>query len=264
MSCGNPCPAPNVRCADSVDEKDALSARYDEALISARARGTVQETKDFESQVPSSTVTTCMPDDVMQRIAKSDSEVYQCFYQQLHSGQRRPVDNEFDNFRESHDSKLFPYYKDHMVFGALSLGELGISYYGGFCCHLKEVAVQTRTSVFEENVFNFVKNHKLAADDPIPAGFRASWQERGKLAVSKLHSSIEKGMGKKEFIEVLLPACDTPGEEDFIEAHIYKGFNRGSIETVTSRKANGKAEKAVQSIIRKHLVSAGVSLKVVH
>ena len=61
----------------------------------------------------------------------------------------------------------------------------------------KKFAVQTRTSVFEENVFNFVKNHKLAADDPIPAGFRASWQERGKLAVSKTSQLHREGYGQK-------------------------------------------------------------------
>jgi len=157
----------------------------------------------------------------MIRLAGSDSEVYSTFYNLVQAGARIPKDERWDTYRGRVDEALFPHYKEHIRFAALSLDDKGLINYGKCFLVLRNDMIAHRATVFEENSMLFMEKHNIRLMAELPTGYRALWEDRGKLAVAKLSRSIDSNTMPNNFAEVLLKNGANSGEDEFIEVHIY-------------------------------------------
>src|SRR6266403_1638181 len=221
--CGQPGRFWNVLDADKPDERSALDRRYQAARTDAIARNCYGALQDFENALAGSVaVIARYPSDVL-RLASSTRQLYGTYYQLVEGGLRLPDGNEWDVLRELADTVLFPNYKEHMRFGALSLDGRGLPNYGECSIVLREEMIAERTSVFEENSALFVERHdiKISRKPNLPKGYRATWAERAKLGVAKLHGRIDSTTTPDKYSRILLSAGATSESDDFIEVHIF-------------------------------------------
>ncbi|MFY9619311.1 MAG: hypothetical protein WAQ99_05825 [Pyrinomonadaceae bacterium] len=273
-SCGNEIPQPspccphcgrpgifwNVREAEEADEVAGLDHRYQAARKDAVARKADLVLQDFENALSrSKAVITRNHNDVL-RLASSTRQLYATYYQLVESGVRLPDGDEWDVVRELADTLLFPHYKQHMRFGALSLDGRGLANYGDCSIILREEMIADRTSVFEENSALFVERHgiKISRHPNVPKGYRAAWTDRAKLGAAKLQSSIDSKTTPDKYSRILLKPGTTSEDDEFIEVHIFGPMTVLTMEQVvviapqTSRRAT--ISRAIKSKLAKHKV----------
>jgi hypothetical protein len=74
----------------------------------------------------------------------------------------------------------------------------------------------------------------------------AGWNDRHSLVLAKLADRLSPGQTESDWQAVLLCSDGKNREkDDFVEAHIYEGFDRNAIESMlpSSRKTLSKAER---------------------
>jgi len=167
------------------------------------------------------------------RLATSDRELYANFYGLIDAGTRLPNGGHWDSVRETVDSKFFPYFKEHIRFGALTLNGKGLANYGDCFILLRDDMVGHRSTVFEENTINFCEKKNIALLDGIPIGHTATWLRRGQLAATKLWSKLHGEMIPLDFQRVLMSPATTSADDDFIEVHIYGSISIRSVSSVS-------------------------------
>jgi len=243
---------PNVRAATTQEERSALAQRLKDAEVSIRARACEAEFVEFGRHLESSKAVVCRSVGIVARLVSSDNELYQSFYKAVQSGQRLPEDNAWDSHRGAVDATIFPHYADEIVFAALSLDGRGMEQYGEVSLVLRDDFIADRATVFEEDCFDFMRRHMVVVGDPIPHGYRASWTERHKLGMAKLHSRLSKDIGPQEFPQILLRQSNGKDNGDCIEVHIYGGLHRRAIEKVKATAPGTRADRVLlQSVARK-------------
>jgi hypothetical protein len=120
--------------------------------------------------------------------------------------------------------------------------------------------IADRASVFEENSALFIERHdiKISRKANLPKGHRATWVERAKLAVAKLHGRIDSATTPDKYSQILLKRGATSGDDDFIEVHIFGPMTVLTMERVIVivPKASKRATitKAIKSNLAKHNV----------
>lgn len=259
--CGRPSRYPNVQDADDAREVAELTRRYDEAAAHASARGVSAALADFERALGGSRAVIARPLEEVQRLAKSDDEIYATFYQLITGGVKSyPEDDEWARRRVHADSSLFENYKEHIRFAALTLGEAGLSSYGGCSMLLRTDMVAHRSSVFEENSTLFVERHLEDLFD-LPRGHRASWANRAMLCVAKLHREIDGGVPPDKYSEVLLKQGATTGDADFVEVHVYGPMTARTFEQVTVTATRRSLPRSIKKALEANLRKLSVTLK---
>jgi hypothetical protein len=184
---------------------EALTRRHQAATRDCSSRKCVLELAAFESTVANSDAVVCRSLSQVLALLSSENALYASFYQLVEMEARRPEDSQVDRARAVADSILFPHFKEHIRFAALSVDGIGVSGpYGQCSMVLKTSSIQERATVFERNSPDFCEQHGLGVDKPVPPGHRASWQHREKLAAAKLHRRIETGMQAEAFASLLL------------------------------------------------------------
>ncbi|TKJ37931.1 hypothetical protein CEE37_13280 [candidate division LCP-89 bacterium B3_LCP] len=250
---------PNVRAAQTKEERDALDIRIRDAYVSVDVRGCKRELDDFGTAIEDSKVVLALNIGVLSALVANDKLQYISFYYQRDSGARIPEDNEFDLGRESVDSLLFTHYHRKINFAALTIDNVGVEYYGDYHITLREETIRKRTSFFEENSLIFCLKHKVIAGTKFPNGYKATWETRSKLAQAKLSSKIEPGTTPSDYPGILIKQGQTGKDDEFIEAHIYGQLNRRTIEQVTTRsKSRRSADRVILKRVRKNLAEIGV------
>jgi hypothetical protein len=194
----------------------------------------------------------------VQHLTKGQQFSYASFGRQVRAGLRVPNDKHLDNIRVQFENALFPNYSEDIIFGSLSLNQRGLRGYGDYDMVLKDKMIAQRTSVFEENPYNFTRRHRLQMTDEIPCGYRATWEERGALGIAKLHGSLNPGMTEADFIEILQHDNGGTGDSDFIEAHIYGTLNIKAVEKVFASTPESREDKLLWRILCRDLNRAGV------
>lgn len=252
---------PNVRAAEIAVERAALAGRVQAAYDDADTRGCRDCLDRFRAAVGLSKAVVARSVGKISELMNADNELYATFYQLVDSKSRLPEDNEWDKGRESVDSLLFPHYHKEIRFAALSLNEQGVAGYGGMTLVLKDGAIRERATVFEKNTVVFCRERQVVAGTEAPAGFRASWKERGDLAVAKLHKSLDTATPDDRFSEILMPSS---GERtsDFIEVHIFGELHRRAIAKVTGKEPRERADRALLRSMRTKLAALGVPVEV--
>ena len=167
--CRTPAGFPNVKVASSTKEATALTARYDSAMVSARARGVTAELLAFEDAVATGS------EAVMNRSLgalstwiNGQSDLFLSFWHQVKYLGRHPTETEWDQNRQAAEAAINPYDYEELNFAALTLDGRGMIYYGPYSVIFKSLAIAHRASVFDSNPFDFCKTHHVVAGHLLP------------------------------------------------------------------------------------------------
>jgi hypothetical protein len=190
------------------------------------------------------------------------NDLFLSFHKQVHLLKRHPQENEWDPQREAAEAAINPYAFQEINFAALSLDGTGMTYYGEYAVTLSTYSIDERASVFEENPFNFNRNHHLTSGKPVPHGYRATWAQRDMLATAKLHSSIKPAMTADDFALVLMEDRRSESDCDFIEVHIYGDVNRKGIERVIGPMPDERRKRAIFNQARRKLIELGAKVEI--
>lgn len=252
---------PNVRAASAREEEEALKARVDKGLVSARARKCEEVLNKFGDAVLQSQAVIARSLELVLTLVSSDSGMYVSFQQQVEAGIRLPEDNEWDAARGAANQILFPNYARHIAFAALSLDGGGLTHYGAYAIVLREGMIEGRATVFEENSLRFVQRLRIVPGTPVPRGYRAVWSARGRLAVAKLHHRLDVDTNPDDFPSILLREGGSGADEDFVEVHIYGPIHRRAIERVIGPPAR-RGECALRRSLDRKLREVGARLEI--
>lgn len=255
--CARPSRFPNVIAAKNLAEQDALEARYQAALNRAEP-SSAPLVQQFETAVAErSQAVIARYATEMFALAANDKALYASFYGLVQGEARLPSDNFWDSVRGGVDNTLFPNYKEHIRFAALSLDERGLRRYGDCFIVLKDDMIAHPATVFEENSIVFMDRFKLPLTAELPAGHRALWQDRGRLAVVKLADAINPGLAEADFPALLIRDGAQPEDDQFIEVHVYGPLSIHSVAAV-SQQTRGSAIR--HKALREKLAKFGIPL----
>lgn len=243
--CGRPGLYGNVYAAEIAEEVDALEKRYQLAKDDAATRGAETAVSSFEAALLNSQAVIARPVSELLRLATSDNELYATYYQLLNSSVRLPTGEKWDVLRASADSALFPNFKEEIRFGALSLNGLGVSNYGECFIVLRTGMIAHRASIFEENSVLWIQEIKFKDAHDLPKGYRATWDNRGKICVAKLASKIDATTRSGQYSEILMRQGASTEEDDFVEVHIWGTMTIRTIERVTFNPRSKKAARII-------------------
>lgn len=260
-ACGDDIGSPNVRAAEKQEEIDALERRYQDAVTSAQGRGCKDIVEKFRTAVSSSQAVLCAKISEVFRYASSDNQLYATFHQDVDALSRLPEKNKWDSGREGRDATLFPYYFKKIHFAVLSLDGTGATGYGDFALLLKETMINRRATVFEENNALFILRNKIIAGEPIPPGYRTTWNNRDRLAVAKLANRIRPDTEPDSFASILREGTGKT-DSDSIEVHVYGTMHRNTIERITIKEPKRRADKVIIRSIISKLREKGVEVEI--
>jgi hypothetical protein len=234
---------PNVRYAERPEEREALKFRVDSARSSAAARGALQQLNDFAADVGKSFAVMNRSIGFLHSWLNSGNPFLLTFHQQVRAGMRVREQNAFDHQRTAAENTISPSFFEDVSFSSLSLDNTGLTYYGAYCVRLKEAIIRHRASVFEENPFVFCRKHAIISGHAAPEGYRATWDERSELAISKLVGKVNSETTHAESADILMEQNRNDANCDFIETHIYGKLHHNAIEHVTGPLPSNAADK---------------------
>jgi hypothetical protein len=243
-SCGRDLGYPNVRAAKEDAEKIALGKRFESALAAAASQSYTDVFLRFQEATRFSKAVICRSVSKVKDLMSSDSELYANFYQLVGAGARRPEKGATDRERLVADSLMFPHYAREIRFAALSVDGIGLTDYGACSMVLRNLAINERATVFEENSLEFCRSRGLGVGTPVPPGYRAVWEERDLLACAKLVTRLSPSTP-----DDLFPAIIKSGR-DFIEVHIHGSLHRGSLERIVVCNPLKAVDKVLISAIK--------------
>ena len=138
----------------------------------------------------------------------------------------------------------------------------GLSNWGDCSIVLREKMIAHRTSVFEENSALFVErqNISISRTAKVPKGYRAAWNERGKLAVAKLFARIDSATTVDKYSRILLESGVTSEKDQFIEVHIFGPMTVLSMEHVVVIAPNESSRATIRRAIKSKLKKQNVTV----
>ena len=261
--CGRPGIFWNVIHASNADERAALQSRYDTAKADAVSRGVDAMVQNFENTIAGSVAVIARSDTEVLRLANSTRQLYATYYQQIEAGLRLPDADDWNVAREIADSLLFPSYKEHIRFASLSLDGIGLAKFGSCSITLRDEMIAHRASVLDENSVLFMERHNVKASrkSGMPKGFRATWDERGKLCVAKLAARIDSSSTPNQYSSLLLKQGASPEDDEFVEVHIFGPMTVLTMLEVTVTHAKARPKATIIRAIKSKLTKHGVSVK---
>jgi hypothetical protein len=176
-------------------------------------------------------------------LALDDYRLYPSRHMMLKGEFRVPSGDKWDRLRWVTDTSLFPGFHEDVRFAALSMNCVGLWNYGEVVWILKEHMIERRASVFEENSVLWMTHRNIRVDDApsLPAGYRATWADRGRLCVTKLGRYLDESTTDQRFCELLLNQGTSSEEDRFVEVHIHGPI---SIRTVGAMVIRSSASAA--------------------
>lgn len=247
--------------AERPAETQALDRRFDQAQASAKARDIADVALAFCQAVKlNSKAVFNRHLAVLNAWLNGANPLIVSFEHQKDVG-RLPNGTIYDEQRGTAEQAINPYCWRELVYGALTLDSLGTSYYGPYAVVLRDVTIDERATVFEENPFIFNPKHHVIAGASPPVGYRAAWSNRDRLAFAKLAPKLRTGMAESDFVDVLMEPRRDESDCDFVEVHIYGGVNRAGIELVTGPKPLRRADVALWRQSVKALKALGANVE---
>lgn len=261
-SCGDYVGAPNVRAANTPNERLALKERYQAALERAELRNAKDAVADFQSAMEASMAVASCGLYRLRELVADPNALYSNYYLSVRGEVRRAAEPENDRQRRTVDALLFGGYADQIRSAALSLDGVGLSSYGkeglSYGLGLRDVAVAKRASLLEENSYDFVKRHKLDATSTVPTGYRSCWDNRHELAVAKLADFVGPETSGSEYPRILLNSKGDRSTDQFVEVHIYEGFNINAVSSVSGTSTPKRPDdRAVVTVVKELLEKQG-------
>jgi hypothetical protein len=227
-----------------------LAARVDEARVRVGALGYSKEFGELETVVKKrSGVVVTMPAATARQLFEDPKSLYANYERLVGSRARRPANCEDDRRRSAVAALLFGSYADDIIYGVLSLTNEGLPTYGDIHCRLRSVTIDRRTSFLETNSFRFVQDHRLAPGEALPLGRAACWEDRHCLVLAKLADRLSAAQTESDWQALLIHSDGLNREnDDFVEAHIYEGFDRHAVESVVA--VSGRKLRKEQALDR--------------
>jgi hypothetical protein len=258
LTCGEPLAPPNVRSASTPYEKTALEARYQKALSDGASYGSSERLGEFSQKLKTAGAVFNVDISFLHAFVTSDKALYTSYSLGVRGQLRKPAKIEDDRQRLAVEGIMFGSYGEKIRYAALSLNGPGLTSYGPYSVRLRDVAIDKRASLLEDNSYAFVKKHQLTADKQIPPGYRCTWEDREKLALAKLSHRLASAKDETQYPEILLFSEGKYETDDFIEVHIYGPFDSQAIESVVgSSKRGSDFEIALAVSVKEHLANAG-------
>ena len=252
---------PNVRAAQERGEIRELEHRCQLAHGDARTRSCEPVLDQFEDAVRRSSAVICRRWGVLTKVSEHNNDLFKTYYQQLHDKDRLPQDSYFDRARLAVDATFFPYYHEHTNFAALSLDGTGPASYGECSFVFREAAISHRTTVFEENTLVFCEKHTIQVGQRPPAGYRAVWEDRHRLAGAKSHGEIDDQTEPEEFPAILLKQKGGTDTDEFIEVHVYGKLDLTAVERFIAPKPKRKDDQVLAQRLKRKLREAGAKIE---
>lgn len=258
FTCGESVGAPNVRSANAPEEKRALDARYNKVLTDAAVIGTQERLKEFGGRMKLTCAVVNVDINFLHTFVTNEKALYTSYLLGVQGELRKPAQVGDDRHRLIVEGMMFGSYGKDIRYAALSLDGKGVHSYGNYSVRLREVAINKRATLLEDNSYAFAEKHGMTAGQQIPAGYRSSWEDREKLAVAKLAHRIPSAGSEADYPSLLLFSEGNHKTDDFIEVQIYGTFDTQSIESVTGSSNGGdNVERAMVESVKEHLTSAG-------
>lgn len=218
---------PNVRDVEKEEEIKALELRYQQAIKAAEANGSHQCLKSFEDSLRKTCAVINVDIDYLYQFITSNKALYSNYSLQVKGEVRKPAMDQDDRDRRVVEAILFGGYAEKIRYAVLSLDGAGLQSYGPYTMKLREIAINKRATLLEDNSYHFVRKHNIQWGKMIPAGYMSTWQERHKLAVSKLAGQIFPKTSEEAYAEILLFSEGNRETDNYIEVHIYlKGCSK--------------------------------------
>ena len=262
--CAQPGLFPNVLAAEDSPEISALEKRCQAAIKDTSSRGCDKNLKDFGNAVETSYAVINRSLVEIDRLATSDNELYATYYQLIESGVRLPKGSKWDVLRAVSDDAIFPGYKKDIRFGVLSITGMGLTNYGDCSLVLKSNMIAHRASVFEQNSVVFMEQHgvSISKAHDLPKGYRATWNDRGKLATAKIAGEITMNTEPDEYANLLLSEGNTPADDRFIEVHIWGPMTIRTFERVIANRPKKRLKRIILKALEERLQEANVDLEI--
>jgi hypothetical protein len=123
--------------------------------------------------------------------------LYIPYVPQVRAKLHAPASDEDDARRRGVDAFIYSSYGEEMNFAALSADGRGIPSWGPIFLQLDTQTIGYRSTVIEENSFDFVTNHDLSVETvgdrmSLIAGYISVWDSRQKLVSSKLAPRLRR------------------------------------------------------------------------
>ena len=235
-TCKTDAGAPNVRRCRTDENLKALLIRFENSRTQVSRRGCSKEFSDLETVIKGkSGVVVSMPAGVARKLFDDPNSLYVNYEILVGANIRRPADLDNDRHRCAVGGLLFGSYANYIVYGALTLTEEGLPTYGDVYCRLRSVTIDKRTSFLEANSYRFVRDHRIAPGDKLPVGYMACWKYRHSLVLAKLADRLSTGQTESDWQAILIHSDGQNREnDDFVEAHIYEGFDSNAIESLAA------------------------------
>lgn len=261
-NCGRDAGFPNVRAANISEERDALKKRFEIAHTSSVTRGTTIELDNFMREVGSHSRAVMNRNlAALNNWVEGSTPLFLNFHYQIELLGRAPNESNFDQQRNAAESAINPFCYRDISYAALTLSAGGMANYGPYSVFLKDLSIDERSSVFEENPFVFNRRHHVFAGQNPPLGYRAPWADRGTLAGAKLEHKLEKGMQALSFPAVLMEDRGDDPDCDYIEVHIFGRLSRASIEKVIGPIPSDRSDRTLWKRTVRALRNLGVEVK---
>ena len=262
--CAQPGLFPNVIVAGDSEEVSELDKRYQNAYKETKLRQCDHILSDYEKTIlENSKAVISRSLSEVERLAKSDNEIYVSYYKLIEADLKLPSGSKWDIFRRLAEESLFPGYRERIRFGSLSFTKEGSKNYGECSFVLRNKMIAPRASVFEENCVIFMKRHRLLFDelDDLPKGYRATWNDRGKLAAVKAAGDIKPETDPDEYQEILLHNAPDSKDDVFVEVHVYGPITVRTMEHVTVTNPKRRQDKIFLKSLENKLKKFSVKLE---
>jgi hypothetical protein len=132
------------------------------------------------------------------------------------------------------EAAYFSGYEDQMHYAMLSFKPKGPPSYGDATLVFKEEAIANRATVYEENSGVYPLKSESRVDQllKMPEGKVATWEDRGKLCVTKHAEDITADVKTDEYQELLVQVGEDGEKDTFVEVHIYGKINRDAVKKI--------------------------------
>lgn len=237
--------------------REALDARYREAMDRANARGAMAEARELESLAKGSSAVVAMPLSFFKEFVASETALYSTYQLQVRASVRQASSPDDDRMRLAVDATVHGSYGERISYAALSVDGRGLASYGNVFVRLRDVAVSARATVLERNSWDFIRDNQLFGK-PMPPGHLAMWGERHKLVCAKLADFLNPGMTPTQIRSLILRTSGSRTDDEFLEVHIFGTFNADSIESVQGNVEPKKAfDIAMLAFVKEKLAKLG-------
>jgi hypothetical protein len=234
-----------------------LETRFIESRERARIRGAGTQVALLEAAAGRTAAVVSTSLEMTRNLLDRDNALYSGYHLQVRAMVRQAASPQNDSMRGAVDCSMYGSAADQITFCALSSDGRGLPSYGRCFLRLREVAVEQRSSILEENSYSFMINRSLLGHR-IPWGYLARWCDRAKLVVAKLADRLTSATDQADFADMILHSGITRDDDSFLEVHLFGPFNGQAIESVSARvNRKNRIESAMASWIREKLAADG-------